>query len=147
MRFMSIFMFLLAISAFHSQSSFARSPAVLDFVGIEPEGFGKKVPDGLVPAYNFESGKDFASRTPQSTSKTNMKVESDHNTFTLSSLLAIFAVIALPFLTWFMIQAQIERKKLEAQIQSEEILAKYRTIQEQTKSDDKDNNDHISKAS
>jgi hypothetical protein len=147
MRLMSILMFLLAISAIQVQTSFARSPAVLDFVGIEPEGFGKKVPQGLVPAYNFESGKDFATRTPQSENQSNMKVMPENGTFTFSSLLAIFAVIALPFMTWFMIQAQMERKKLEAQIQSEEILAKYRTIHEQTKSQDKDDDDQISKAS
>lgn len=147
MRLMSILMFLLAISTIQLQSSFARSPAVLDFVGIEPEGFGKKMPSGPVPSYNFETGKEFATRAPQSESTTSLKNLQENGTFTLSGLLAIFAVIALPFMTWFMIQAQMERKKLEAQIQSEEILAKYRTIHEQSKAEDKDDNDHISKAS
>jgi len=148
MKIATILLFLLAISASSLQSAFARSPAVLDFVGIEPEGFGKNVPKGLVPAFNFESGKDFASRTPQSAQKINanqMNIVESSETFTFSTLLVLLAVLALPFMTWFMIQSQVERKKLEAQIQSEEIIAKYKSIQSQKKDDDQDN-DHNSKA-
>ena len=85
-----------------SASTFARKPAVEDFVGVESEHY-KKTPKGTEVLFNFE--KQIQQSQTQDTS--------NWSNSTWFGMFALAAFAALPFLMWFSIMG-ISNKESEA---------------------------------
>lgn len=124
-----------------SSLAFSRSPAVLDFVGIEHKTFKyQRIPSGATATYNFEQ-KDYSSYqkaqfTPEPT-----------NYFTFSTFISLLFVLCLPFATWLTIKIKTDNRLVESKQAGIEIISKYREAKKLAEESSNDDDDQISKAS
>lgn len=121
--------------------SFGRSPAVLDFVGIEPMNAPKQI-----VAVNNPVGFKFMDKQARSPQSIGHEVESQlpEGVMTFSTLFSLLVILSLPFVSWFVIQNQMDKKRRENLQKSEEIISKYKKAKKESSSDDDD--DFFSKA-
>lgn len=140
--------FFLVISVLLTQlyinSAIARSPAVMDFVGVEHESFKhQRVPSGANTAYNLES-KDYSSYQEQ------LKNVEPVNYFNFSTFISLFFILCLPFATWLTLKIKSDNQKVKTKQMGIEIISKYRKVKElaeESNENPNDDFDDISKAS
>jgi hypothetical protein len=121
----SLITFLLLIS-FHAFADNGRSPAVEDFVGVEPEGY---VPAQKGTEVLFDFGKNIG---PQ-----NVQVQESNPNNTVFAVLAVF--LLLPFGIWFGINKQMK--------DHEESVAEVHHLDDYREQKSHDDDDDIKKAS
>jgi hypothetical protein len=104
-----------------TQLAFARSPAVLDFVGIEHESFKyQRTPSGDQTSFNFEK-KDYSSY------QKNQFTQDPVNTFSFSTFAALLFILCLPFTAWLIMKVRMDKKSTRVDgVAGVEIIAKYR---------------------
>lgn len=125
--------FLVIILGTLLSTAYARKPAVLDFVGIEHESFGKRVPTNAQISYNL-STRDFSKyRVTQIP-----KVEDAANSFSFSTVFTIFLLLCLPFASWVLIKVKMDNKELATKQVSLDIISKYKKIKSEDSDIDED---------
>lgn len=119
-----------------TQVSFAqgRKPAVEDFVGIEIE-HPEATPQGTENLFNFE--KDMTSFVEKKGQPLNSnKIDTSFHASAPSPLtagLALFFLIGLPMIIWFMVMNHLKQKAHVQSASNIEVLEKYRRERQEAK--------------
>jgi cell division protein FtsB len=107
--------------------SYGRSPAVLDFVGIEPEGFNQNIIEGQPLGFDFTTPSNVAKSS--SNSNQTSSLSSAASTMSSLTLMTLLAILIFPFASWFAISNVMNRKKIYRKMEEQAIFAKYKDAQ------------------
>lgn len=96
-------------------TSFARGPAVEDFVGIESET-PDVTPEGTEALFNFEQDVAKYQNRPQQTEAVivhhpNAKAHQSTSSWPISAWLGVFVVLGLPVVTWLLTMRHLKARK------------------------------------
>lgn len=114
---------LFSLFLFVSSPSFARGPAVEDFVGIEIEETSSNL-HGAELLYNLERDVNLIAKiesSPQPTSSQNQA-----RPWTTSALFALVTLLGLPLMAWSLAMNYFRRKALAESAANIEVLENYR---------------------
>lgn len=114
-----LFSFLLLISS----PSFARGPAVEDFVGIEIEETSPNL-HGAELLYNLEQDVNLIAKAENSPGQTSPGIQS--KPWTTSALFALITLLGLPLLSWSFAMNYFRKKAQTESAANIEILENYR---------------------
>jgi|SRR5690554_2690775 len=115
-----LFSFLLLISS----ASFARGPAVEDFVGIEMVEETSPNLHGAELLYNLEQDVNLIARAENSPGQTAPGVQS--KPWTTSAIFALITLLGLPLLSWSLAMNYFRKKAQTESAANIEILENYR---------------------
>lgn len=115
-----LFSFLLLIS---SSSSFARGPAVEDFVGIEMEETSANL-HGAELLYNLEQDVNLIAGAQDTPTQTSQGIQA--KPWTASAIFALITLLGLPLLSWSFALNYFRKKAQFESAANIEILENYR---------------------
>jgi len=109
--------------------SYARGPAVEDFVGVEMEG-PDSPPQGTEGLINFEKEmNDFSSNQKKTTNPTMSSVQNSPSN-SVSAYLGYAVILLLPLISWMMMLNHLKSQAREKNAANLQILENYRREKE-----------------
>jgi hypothetical protein len=119
-----IFLFLFSFSL-----SYARGPAVEDFVGVEMEG-PDSPPQGTEGLINFEKEiNDFSSNKKKTINQTMFSAQNTTNN-SVSAYFGYAVILLLPLISWMMMLNHLKSQAREKNAANLQVLENYRREKE-----------------